>query len=388
MPVVKRIARELDTAYFPEHAIVPSTEIVHDRVSLEVFRGCIRGCRFCQAGYVYRPVRPRSANTAARLGLDALADSGYDELSVLSLSTSDYKGITNLTRELLDWCEPRRVSLSLPSLRADNFSVELMGSVRKVRRSGLTFAPEAGSQRLRDVINKNVTRDDVLGACRTAFEGGWSAVKLYFMLGLPTETDEDVLAIAELTHQILSVWRECAANRSRGVRVTVSTSCFIPKPHTPFQWEPQIAADEYQRRVGLLRDAMRTRSVVYNWHSPETGLVEAALSRGDRRLGRVLEQVWRDGARLDAWDEHFSFERWMDAFGKCGLDPAFFANRERTRGELLPWSVVSAGVSGAYLWSERESAHAGAVTPDCRAKCTNCGASALIAPVPCDMEVE
>ncbi|MDR1217090.1 MAG: TIGR03960 family B12-binding radical SAM protein [Oscillospiraceae bacterium] len=387
MPVVKRIARELDAAYFPERAIVPSTEIVHDRVSLEVFRGCIRGCRFCQAGYVYRPVRPRSASTAARLGLDALADSGYDELSVLSLSTSDYRGLTDLTRELLDWCEPRRVSLSLPSLRADNFSVELMGSVRKVRRSGLTFAPEAGSQRLRDVINKNVTRDDVLGACRTAFEGGWSAVKLYFMLGLPTETDEDVLAIAELTHQILSTWRGSAVNKSRGVRITVSTSCFIPKPHTPFQWEPQIAADEYRRRVGLLRDAMRTRSIVYNWHSPETGLVEAALSRGDRRLGRVLEQVWRDGARLDAWDEHFSFERWMDAFGKCGLDPAFFANRERARGELLPWSVVSAGVSGEYLWSEREAARAGAVTPDCRAKCTGCGASALIAPITCDMEV-
>jgi radical SAM family uncharacterized protein len=388
MPVVKRIARDLDAAYFPEKAIVPSTEIVHDRVALEVFRGCIRGCRFCQAGYVYRPVRSRSASSAARLGLAALSDSGYDEMSILSLSTSDYRGLRRLTHELLGWCEPRGVGLSLPSLRADNFSVEMMRSVQKVRRSGLTFAPEAGSQRLRDVINKNVTREDILNTCRIAFEGGWSSVKLYFMLGLPTETDEDVLAIAELTGQILHVWRESAANKRRGVRITVSTSCFVPKPHTPFQWEPQLAAGEYLRRVELLRGAMRMRSVVYNWHDAGTGFIEAALSRGDRRLGRALERVWRDGARLDAWDEHFSLERWLAAFEKCGIDPAFYAERERARGELLPWSVVSPGVGTEYLWSEREAARAGAVTPDCRVKCTGCGASALTAPVPCDSDTD
>lgn len=387
-PVVKRIARDLNAAYFPENAIVPSTEIVHDRVSLEVFRGCIRGCRFCQAGYVYRPVRPRSARTAARLGLAALGDSGYDELSILSLSTSDYRGLGRLTGELTDWCEPRGVGLSLPSLRADNFSVELMRSVQKVRRSGLTFAPEAGSQRLRDVINKNVTREDILATCRTAFEGGWNAVKLYFMLGLPTETDEDVLAIAELTGQVLHAWRESAVNKNRSVRITVSTSCFVPKPHTPFQWEPQIPAGEYMRRVELLRGAMRMRSVVYNWHSAETGLIEAALSRGDRRLGRVLEQAWRDGARLDAWDEHFSLERWLAAFEKCGLDHAFYAERERERDELLPWSVVSSGVSAEYLWSEREAARAGVITPDCRVKCTSCGAAALVSPLSCDVDIE
>jgi radical SAM family uncharacterized protein len=386
MPVVKRIARDLDAAYFPEKAIVPSTEIVHDRVSLEVFRGCIRGCRFCQAGYVYRPARSRSAPSAARLGLAALSDSGYDELSILSLSTSDYRGLGRLTDELLGWCEPRGVGLSLPSLRADNFSVDLMRSVQKVRRSGLTFAPEAGSQRLRDVINKNVTREDILGTCRTAFEGGWSAVKLYFMLGLPTETDEDVLAIAELTGRVLREWRESASNKSRGARITVSTSCFVPKPHTPFQWESQIPPGEYMRRVGLLRGAMRMRSVVYNWHSAETSLIEAALSRGDRRLGRVLERAWRGGARLDAWDEHFSPERWLDAFEESGLDPAFYAERERERGEILPWSVISSGVDEEYLWSEREAARAGAVTPDCRVKCAGCGAAALVSPLACDAE--
>jgi radical SAM family uncharacterized protein/radical SAM-linked protein len=387
LPVTKRIAADFDAAYFPERPIVPSTEIVHDRSSVELFRGCIRGCRFCQAGYVYRPVRQRRAETAARAGIAALSGSGYSEISLASLSTSDYRGISQLTQTLNNWCEPRKISLSLPSLRADNFSIELMGSIQKVRRGGLTFAPEAGSQRLRDVINKNVTHDDIINTCRTAFSGGWSAVKLYFMLGLPTETDEDVLAIADMAAQIMRAWRESASNKNRGVRITVSTSFFVPKPHTPFQWEPQISPEEYTRRVELLRGAMRTRSVVYNWHSPETGYIEAAIARGDRRLGRVLEQVWRDGARLDAWEEYFSFSRWMAAFDKYGLDPAFYASRERRDGETLPWSAISAGVATRHLRAERDAARAGTVTGDCRNSCSGCGAAELIAPQACDADM-
>ena len=384
MVVTKRIIEDLENSYFPSKTIVPSTEIVHDRVSLELFRGCIRGCRFCQAGYVYRPVRRRSPDFLLKKAEEALSDSGYEEITLSSLSTSDYKGLNELCDDLLEWCEPRKVSLSLPSLRADNFSMELMSKVQKVRRSGLTFAPEAGSQRLRDVINKNVREEELLESCRVAFEGGWNSLKLYFMLGLPTETDEDVLAIADLVNKVLDTWRTYAKNRSRGVKINVSTSCFVPKPHTPFQWESQIDMAEYSRRVKLLRDNMRSRSVSYSWHEPDVSFVEAVLSRGDRRVGRAIEEAWRLGGKLDSWSEYFSFDRWVSAFEKCGLDMRFYACRVRNIDEVLPWNIISVGVDKSYLESERKNAYAGKITPDCRALCTGCGANSLLLRRNCD----
>ncbi len=382
--VTKRIVQDFEHSYFPTKTIVPSTEIVHDRVMLEVFRGCIRGCRFCQAGYAYRPVRPRSPQRLLEQGIAACRDSGYQEMTLSSLSTSDYRPLEGLCDGLLDWCEPHKVSLSLPSLRADNFSMGLMERLQHVRKSGLTFAPEAGTQRLRDAINKNVTEEDLLTSCRTAFSGGWSSVKLYFMLGLPTETDEDVLGIAELARKVLQVWRDVTPNRRRGCRITVSTACFVPKPHTAFQWEPQVEREEYLRRVKLLRDNMREKSITYHWHDPETSFLEAVFSRGDRRLADAIEAAWRDGAKFDSWSEYFSLERWLKALAACGLDPAFYANRTRSRDEVLPWSCVSTGVRTEFLWRERELAYQAKITPDCRKQCTGCGADKLYTGGVCD----
>lgn len=382
--VRKRIVSDMDKSYFPTEAIVPSTEIVHDRVVLEVFRGCVRGCRFCQAGYIYRPVRSKSCESLTRQGVDSLDDSGYQEITLSSLSTSDYRGLENLCDGLLDWCEPRNISLSLPSLRADNFSIELMERVQKVRKSGLTFAPEAGSQRLRDAINKNVTEQALMESLKVAFQGGWSSVKLYFMLGLPTETDEDVLAIADLAVKVLRLWKEHATNKNRGVRITVSTSCFVPKPHTPFQWEAQNTREEYIRKVTLLRENMRAKAVSYNWHEPDVSFVEAVLSRGDRRLSKVLAEVWRQGGRLDSWSEYFSMDRWMKAFETCGIDPEFYAYRQREPRELLPWDFVDVGVCREFLSFEREQAIVSEISPDCRVKCTGCGANSFLAGGKCD----
>jgi len=370
--VTKRIVRDMDKSYFPVKTIVPSTEIVQDRVTLELFRGCIRGCRFCQAGYVYRPVRSRSRDLCADYCIRSCDDTGYQEVTLSSLSTSDYPPLTGLCDELEPFCDQRHVSLSLPSLRADNFSMELMQRLAKGRKTGLTFAPEAGTQRLRDVINKNVTLDDLLQSCRTAFAGGYSAVKLYFMLGLPTETDEDVLGIADVAARVMHAWRESAQNKQRGVRITVS------KPHTAFQWEPQISKQEYERRVALLREAIKTRTVTYNWHDSDTSFLEAVLARGDRRLGKVLETAWRKGARLDAWEEYFSLDRWLEAFDECGLDPHFYANRTRSEDELMPWSMISSGVTEQYLLRERHRAYESVTTPDCRTHCNGCGANLLV----------
>ena len=369
--VVKRVVHDM------AKTIVPSTEIVHDRVTLEVFRGCIRGCRFCQAGYVYRPVRCRSKDLLVRYGQEAVADSGYQEMTLSSLSTSDYPDLVALCDGLEPLCERDHVNLSLPSLRADNFSMELMQRLQKGRKAGLTFAPEAGTQRLRDAINKNLTEEDLHQSLRTAFSGGWNAVKLYFMLGLPTETDEDVLAIAEMANHVMHTWREYASNKSRGVRITVSTSWFVPKPFTAFQWEPQISREEYERRVKLLREAITAKAVTYNWHDGDTSFLEAVLARGDRRLGRVLERVHQKGGRLDAWSDYFSLDRWMEAFAECGIDPAFYANRERAREEILPWSMISCYVSDDYLWRQRELAYQSVTTPDCRTRCSGCGANVV-----------
>ncbi len=376
--VTKRIVQDLNTSYYPVETIIPSTEIVHDRVMLELFRGCIRGCRFCQAGYVYRPVRTKDPDLLVEQGIAACKASGYQEMTLSSLSTSDYQPLTGLCDRLLDWCEPNQVSLSLPSLRVDNFSMALMERLQHVRKSSLTFAPEAGTQRLRDAINKNVTEEDLLRSCAIAFSGGWSTVKLYFMLGLPTETDEDVLGIADLAQKVYWTWREHTPNRSRGVRVTVSTACFVPKAHTPFQWEGQVDRQEYLRRVTLLRSHMRNKSITYSWHDPETSFLEAVLARGDRRLADAVETAWRQGAKFDAWSECFSLDRWLAALEAHGLDPAFYANRVRRRDELFPWQVLSSGVDPAFLWKEREACYAGIITLDCRAKCTGCGASRLL----------
>ncbi len=376
--VTKRIVQDMDASYYPIKTIVPSTEVTHDRVMLELFRGCIRGCRFCQAGFVYRPVRGRSHELLAKQGIEACQDSGYQDMTLMSLSSSDYPDLLPLCDELLEWCQPRKVSLSLPSLRADNFSMNLMEKLQAGgRKSGLTFAPEAGSQRLRDAINKNVTEEDLLNSCRTAFAGGWSSVKLYFMLGLPTETDEDVLGIADLANKVYHVWRNNTPNRSRGVRITVSTSCFVPKSHTPFQWEAQNTQEEYLRKVTLLREHLRNKSITYNWHDPETSFLEAALSRGDRRLADVIETAWRNGAKFDSWSEYFNLETWLNAFQANGLSPAFYANRERGKDEILPWKVISDGVKESYLWKERQAAYEGVITPDCRVKCSGCGANKL-----------
>jgi len=377
--VTKRIVENFDQSYFPVKTIIPSTEIVHDRVMLELFRGCIRGCRFCQAGYAYRPVRSRNPKRLAEMGKAACEDSGYQEMTLSSLSSTDYPCLMELCDDLLDYCQPRDIGLSLPSMRADTFSMNLMERLQRVRKGGLTFAPEAGTQRLRDAINKNLREEDLLQSCRTAFSGGWNGVKLYFMLGLPTETDEDVLGIADLARKVYFAWRECAVNKARGVRITVSTSWFVPKPHTAFQWEAQITKEEYLRRVNLLRDALkRDKSITYNWHDSETSYLEAVFSRGDSRLCDVIEHAWKNGAKFDSWSEYFDYQRWMDAFQACGIDPDFYAHRVREQDELFPWDVTSVGVSRKFLWHERELCYQAQTTPDCRTRCSGCGANKFL----------
>ena len=382
--VRKRIVEDLDAAPYPTDPIVPSTEVVQDKVDIELFRGCVRGCRFCQAGHIYRPIRAKKPGTLIRQGIETLQNTGYEDVTLLSLSTSDYRCLNELCDGLLDYCEPRSIGLALPSLRADNFSMELMERLQRVRKTGLTFAVEGGSQRLRDAINKNVTQEELLHTCAIAFAGGWNSVKLYYMLGLPTETDEDIRGIADMADEVLHCWRENAKNKNRGVRITISTSCFIPKPHSPFQWEAQISKEEYLRRVNLLRASITARNVTYNWHDAETSVIESALSRGDRRLGDVLEEVWRQGGRLDAWSDYFRFERWEKAFESCGLDLAFYASRERGTDEVLPWDMIDVGVRRQHLLTERERAYRSELSPDCRKACSACGAARLLHGRNCD----
>ena len=382
--ITKRIIEDLDHAYWPVKTIVPSTEIVHDRANLEVFRGCIRGCRFCQAGFSCRPVRKKSPEVLYRQAVETLVDSGHNEITLSSLSTSDYRGLKELTDELIPYCHSNNINLSVPSLRADNFSRELMEKLQTVRKSGLTFAPEAGTQRLRDVINKNLTEDEILTTCANAFEGGWNNVKLYFMLGLPTETDEDVLGIAELVYKIIKTWQAKATNKKRGLRVHVATAFFVPKPHTPFQWEPQISQEEYLRRCKLLKSHFYSKSIEYNYHTPDLSRLEAVMARGDRRIGAVIEEAAKNGARLDGWDEYFRYDIWLDAFKKCNVDPSFYTTRGFGEEELLAWDMFDVGVRKAFLLKERHTAYHEKVTPDCREKCAGCGANCLLKEVGCD----
>ena len=382
--ITKRIIEDLDRAYWPTKMIVPSTEIVHDRANLEVFRGCIRGCRFCQAGFSCRPVRKKSPDILYRQAMEMMENSGNNEITLSSLSTSDYRGLKELTDQMIPYCEQNRINLSVPSLRADNFSRELMEKLQTVRKSGLTFAPEAGTQRLRDVINKNLTEDEILTTCANAFEGGWNNVKLYFMLGLPTETDEDVLGIADLVYKVIKTWKEHASNKKRAVRIHVATAYFVPKPHTPFQWEKQITPDEYLRRCRLLKGHFYSKCIEYNYHAPDLSRLEAIFARGDRRLAPVLEEATLHGAKLDGWDEYFNYSIWFDAINKCGIDPDFYTTRGYGEDEILPWDTIDVGVGKKFLLRERHRAQEGVVTPDCRSGCAGCGANKLLQEVACD----
>jgi len=376
--VKKRIIADLDTAVYPEKLVMPYIETVHDRIVLEVNRGCIRGCRFCQAGMVYRPVREKSPERLCSLAKCLYENTGYDEISLISLSISDYSRVSELTDMLLKWTDEKHVSLSLPSLRIDSFSEELMKKISSVRTGGITFAPEAGTQRLRDVINKNVSEEDLLRAVGIAFKNGKNSVKLYFMNGLPTETLEDVAGIADLAGKVVHrFYQTPERNKSRPVSVTVSVSCFIPKPFTPFQWEAQDSLESLKKKQEHLRECITDRKIRYNWHDAEVSRIEAVFARGDRRLGKALALAVEDGMMFDAWDEMFSYEKWLDVFARTGIDPAFYANRDFGLDEWLPWDVIDCGVTKEFLRREREKAYAEKTTPACSEQCSACGANKL-----------
>ncbi|MDR1002101.1 MAG: TIGR03960 family B12-binding radical SAM protein [Oscillospiraceae bacterium] len=376
--VKKRIVRDMDNAYFPKNFVVPFIDIVHDRAIAEIFRGCIRGCRFCQAGFLYRPVREKSPDVINRQSRDLCGFTGYDEVSLSSLSSSDYTRLPELLGEMLLWSEEDKVSISLPSLRVDGFSAELTEKLKAVRRGGLTFAPEAGSQRLRDVINKNVREEELLKTCTVAFDGGWTTIKLYFMIGLPTETLDDVAEICGLSQKVVNAFYQNPNKpKGKGVTVTASASTFVPKPFTPFQWEPQDTIEVIHEKQRHLRTSVTSRKITVNWHDADTSFLEAVFARGDRRLAPVLLKAHELGCKFDGWSDFFSLERWQEAFDFCEIDPAFYANRRRSYDEILPWDHLDYGVSKDFLIREHKKSLCAETTPNCRESCSGCGANKL-----------
>lgn len=376
--VKKRIMKDFASAYTPETIIVPFGEVVHDRVMLEIMRGCLRGCRFCQAGYIYRPLRERKPERLLVIADNLLSCSGYDEISLSSLSSSDYSGLKDLTDGLLEMTEKKKIGLSLPSLRIDNFSMELMEKVQKVRKSGITFAPEAGTQRLRDVINKNITEENIISSTDTLFRGGWTNVKLYFMIGLPTETMEDVRGIADLAQKVLGVYFAIPKEeRAKNINITVSTSSFVPKPFTAFQWAAQDTRDMLIEKQDELKKSIKSKRIRYNWHDNKTSYLEGVFARGDRRLCDVIIRAVEKGCKLDPWGEFFKFDTWMEAFDEMGVNPDFYTARERSYDEVLPWDHIDIGVTKKFLMNENEKAKAATTTPNCREKCAGCGAASF-----------
>ncbi len=376
--VKKRIISDLDTVSYPKNFVVPFIDVVQDRTVGEVFRGCIRGCRFCQAGFIYRPIReksPETINSQCKMISDA---TGYDEISLCSLSTSDYTKIDKLIPMLFDWALKENINVSLPSLRVDNFSDELMEELKKVRRSGLTFAPEAGTQRLRDAINKNVTEDEVMRTALKAFDGGWTSVKLYFMMGLPTETLDDIAGIADLSQKVVDTfYRNPNREKGKGVQVNISVASFVPKPFTPFQWEPQDTGEMLREKQKHLLSSVKSRKISVSYHQSDTSVLEGVLARGDRRLGEVIFKAWQKGCKFDSWDEYFDFSKWREAFDECGLSTEFYANRKREYSEILPWDIMDYGIRKEFLVEENKKAHESITTPHCRIKCSGCGANKL-----------
>ena len=369
----KRVVKELDSADFPEKMIVPFTEIVHDRVTLEIFRGCMRGCRFCQAGFIYRPVRRRSKEELLDKAVKLIKNTGYDEISLLSLSSCDYPELGGLADMLMEKLEDKKVNLALPSLRVDSFTLELLEKVSKVRKSSLTFAPEAGTQRLRDVINKGIGESDLYNAAALAFNGGYNRIKLYFMLGLPTETDEDVNGIAGLTGKVVDEYYKVPkGQRQKGLSVTVSTSTFVPKPFTPFQWEAQDDLNTIEEKQKSIKRNI-SKKATYNYHESKLSLLEAVISRGDRKIGKLLLKAFEAGCKLDSWQDKFVFEKWVDAAAQAGVDFNFYANRKRDFDEILPWDHIDMGINKEYLIDECKKAYEGKTTPNCMEKCGNCG---------------
>ena len=376
--VKKRIIKDLDKVYFPTETYMPYIETVQDRITLEVYRGCIRGCRFCQAGMIYRPIREKSPEVLCEQAKQAYKNSGYDEISMCCLSISDYSEVDKLTDMLLEWTDEEMVSLSLPSLRVDSFTKELMDKVSSVRTGGITFAPEAGTQRMRDVINKCVTEEDLIRAVNVAFSAKKTSVKLYFMDGLPTETDEDIAGIAALAKNVLNAYyNNPERNRQRPPQVTISVACFIPKPFTPFQWEAQDTIESLDRKQELLGSCITDRKIRYHYHDKKVSRLEAVMARGSRLLGPVLLEAHKMGIKFDAWDECFDYDKWMLAFEKCGVDPSFYANREIPEDEILPWDIIDCGVTKKYLMKERHKAYEAKTTVNCREQCKGCGAASF-----------